>query len=1273
MRQKKHVLPAGKQILSLLLTLAIALSLLLTTALATGENSTVQWAGAMNFNDANNHVTNIASVTSVNDTELKWAYALNTTTDVWGAYYAGQTVIVGDYLYATGGGKLHKVDIKTGEGEILNNDAGTTVNYYDYLCYADGVLILATQTKLEAFSLEGKSLGSVAGSYGFYHPVQYHGGYVICNGYIYKLVRNGDSVTFTQIGSSAIGGDTFNWSSGVFLNDLFYVVAKQTVYAVDYMTGQVKYSYVFDEKRTATSNTQGGAAYDVTTGRLFWGTYTYNTDIHSIKINSDGSIDSSSYLSANAGQKSICTPAVYNGRVYLAGQSGKISVLNANTLETIYTASTGESKIQSTPILSTANNSVRVYVQGYKGNLYVLADGETSGEVTQVATAINYTGVKYANAFEQIAMDNSGNIYCYNESGYLFCYGKSACAVPQFTTDLSTTQVKLAEDSTANALKVEATVSDDGTLSYQWQSSADKLAWTDIGDANESSYTPPTDTVGTAYYRCVVTNTKGENAAKATSSVAEVLVKVLGMDATLTDIKVSLSNAFGSSAKTISPTFSSDKTAYLAADIAATAANTAARVWAKPTDSNATISFTALYNVGKSTSAAYEDGTELTKTATTSGTGAGYFRTGTLYYGSLSGYAAVKITVTAEDGEHQKDYVVVYANSEDSVTTPMATEISLSKTTLSLANAEVTETLSATVKGQIGTGDCAVTWTSSNEAVATVSESGVVSYVSNGTATITASSGLASASCEAFCGTAAEPISVYVTIADKGEVVMGYQAITVTDRDLSGDFTVDEVLYAAHEAAYTGGAAAGYASYMGDWGPAISKLWGDTSYCFGYWNDHASCYSLADTVKANGYVVAFVYKNSDWSDAYSKFTADTCTTTVETAFRLKLQNVTAYDTESYAPIFSDLSGASLTVYDSSFTAIDSSKYSVADNGDGSYSVTISNAGTYYVVASSTEPQTVPAVCKVTVNAKQDGTTTPDSITVYISITDPDGKTYLSKTKYTVEVGTTVYELLCKTGLNITTSTSTSYGVYIEAIEGLGEFDEGNESGWMYSVNGNYPEYSSDSYELSDGDYVKWLYTRELGEDISGGVSAGAVTAEDREAAREAKALINSIGTVTKDSANAIKAAREAYDSLTDKQKALVPNYDVLTAAEAEYAKLTNSIIFTDVPEGAWYTDALLWAVKNGITTGSGATTFSPDMNCTRSQMVMFLWRAAGCPKSTLTDHDFTDVPKGAWYTDALLWAVENGITTGSSATTFSPDTSCTRSQMVTFLYRCFAE
>ena len=108
--------------------------------------------------------------------------------------------------------------------------------------------------------------------------------------------------------------------------------------------------------------------------------------------------------------------------------------------------------------------------------------------------------------------------------------------------------------------------------------------------------------------------------------------------------------------------------------------------------------------------------------------------------------------------------------------------------------------------------------------------------------------------------------------------------------------------------------------------------------------------------------------------------------------------------------------------------------------------------------------------------------------------------------------------------------------------------------------------------------------------------------------------------------------------------------------------------FTDVKESDWFYAPVMWAVQSGVTGGKTATTFAPNEGCTRAQVVTFLWAANGKPMPETTDNPFTDIKEGDWYYNAVLWAVENGITGGTSEHTFSPNATCTRAQIATFLW-----
>ena len=184
---------------------------------------------------------------------------------------------------------------------------------------------------------------------------------------------------------------------------------------------------------------------------------------------------------------------------------------------------------------------------------------------------------------------------------------------------------------------------------------------------------------------------------------------------------------------------------------------------------------------------------------------------------------------------------------------------------------------------------------------------------------------------------------------------------------------------------------------------------------------------------------------------------------------------------------------------------------------------------------------------------------------------------------------------------------------------------------------------------------------------------GTVTASHKSAAKDTAVTL----TVTPDKGYVLDTltvldSKDKAVKLTEKNGKFtftMPAGKVTVSAAFKATAPASENPFTDVPSGAYYEDAVIWAVKKGITSGTSATTFNPDGSCTRAQAVTFLWRAAGSPEPKSAAMPFTDVPAGSYFEKAVLWAVENGITKGTSDTTFSPDASCTRAQIVTFLWR----
>lgn len=222
-----------------------------------------------------------------------------------------------------------------------------------------------------------------------------------------------------------------------------------------------------------------------------------------------------------------------------------------------------------------------------------------------------------------------------------------------------------------------------------------------------------------------------------------------------------------------------------------------------------------------------------------------------------------------------------------------------------------------------------------------------------------------------------DPIHVSVTIANKGSAVMLQKSVTVTDINKNGIFDVDDALYAAHESGFEGGASAGYASAYSQWGLGITMLWGDTSGSFGYWLNDASCWSLEDAVAEGDHLIAFVYSDgTTWSDAYAKFEKNSYTSISGTAITAKLE-IAGYDS-NWNTVFSAHSGAKISVCDSNGKAL-TDGFSVQDNADGTYTVTVEKEGCYYLVATGNDPLIVPAVCALTVQKATDVPPTGDGI------------------------------------------------------------------------------------------------------------------------------------------------------------------------------------------------------------------------------------------------------------------------------------------------------
>ncbi len=204
-----------------------------------------------------------------------------------------------------------------------------------------------------------------------------------------------------------------------------------------------------------------------------------------------------------------------------------------------------------------------------------------------------------------------------------------------------------------------------------------------------------------------------------------------------------------------------------------------------------------------------------------------------------------------------------------------------------------------------------------------------------------------------------DSVTVYVTVANKGELVAAQVEVNVTDIDNDGAFTVNDALYALHESVYDGGAEEGYSYYIHkDYGLSLGKLWGDTSGNFGYYVNNASCWGLADVVEDGDYLNAFVYTDTKfYSDTYCFFSEYKVTADKGTEIELTLSGA-GYD-ENWNPITVPVAGAEITV--------DGVSTGVITDENGRATITIDKSGDYIISAVSSSKIIVPPVCTADVN------------------------------------------------------------------------------------------------------------------------------------------------------------------------------------------------------------------------------------------------------------------------------------------------------------------
>lgn len=307
-----------------------------------------------------------------------------------------------------------------------------------------------------------------------------------------------------------------------------------------------------------------------------------------------------------------------------------------------------------------------------------------------------------------------------------------------------------------------------------------------------------------------------------------------------------------------------------------------------------------------------------------------------------------------------------------------------------------------------------------------------------------------------------------------------------------------------------------------------------------------------------------------------------------------------------------------------FTGESLSEPVVLSHGVRSTALELEKGENNYTLTVSSEDESNSKSYQIKVNkASSSSSSSSADISVSFSITGLDGKSVIKQQNVKIPKKSTVKYLtemmLGNAGIDYVTD-----GTYISEINGLAEFDKGDNSGWLYRVNGTISNQSYANKTLSSGDVVKWFYTEDY--------------------------------TKEKDF--------ESFQSNSSSSSSNKKNHD---SSSSSTATSTNN--FSDVASGAWYEDAVSFVTQRKLFNGISETSFAPEEAMTRAMLVTVLYRLDAGNSFASASSRYTDVDASAWYASALAWATENGIVNGINETEFAPNLNITREQIASILYR----
>lgn len=1309
-------------------------------------------------NPENMGIINSETPTSAETAVLKWAEKYGTG---WAAAPT-PPLIINDALYIAVSDKVLKIDKVTGEkiqeSEALEGKVGFALNP---ITYGNGMFFVTIGEgrvqALRADTLESlwvsENLGSKAQTIS---PVIYH------DGYVYTGVWNSETEIGTYFCLSVTDEELekkteiklnswklnhnggFYWA-GAYVTDNYLIVGSDdgspaniytdtaVLYSINPTTGAVLDTIggiKGDIRSSVSFDKETNKAYFATKGGLFC----------TVKVNDNGTFDHDTFKSLDLGGMCTGTPLVYNDRAYIGSSSGndqfgpgKLNVidLSKESPELAYAAGLPGYPQASALLSSAYGDTAYVYItyNNLPGGIYVIEDkiGQTSAKGYDLFIP-DKEQQQYSIA--SLVADSDGTIYYKNDSCYLIAVENNTAYLKDLSADkgnfdksftAGNLNYELVVPIDTNVVTLNAIPCDGGTISFNGSESPSvELA---DGKANVT-----------------ITVINGTDIREYKISIREA-----SNNTELSELNVNESNTYNSGNKVLTPVFENEKSTYGCFGI--TSSRTFVNLWPTAKIDKASVKVYAVSNIRASD--IQNDGTiNVTSTINNHNRYALYFADG-------SKPIVVRIVVTAEDGVTKKDYKLIITK-ESAAAVSYASKITLDKSIVDISSGGTTK-LSATLSDMIGTGAQEIPyWYSSDEDVATVDQDGTVTVKKGGSAIINVKGALTSASCTVNSDTDTDTVIIAAydyTAVDAGlsgassngkimeksikitDSMSAKEAILSAFNEENIEIIIQDTMYGPYIssvnklAAGTGGGMSGWLlNYNNDdfsnLGLETIKLKNEDRLVLHYSvNPDASTDDVGNGWYGLPIVNSFTLqgqkvvmsKETSYDELYNPTTTYYIQSQQET--KVKMQGDGTEENPFIIPI-SLPTKTNLSALTAEYTTSLNPHYRIVTGLDGEQNYT--NGLKFSINTLGGKYKTYYNVLIKELDDEDNGGGNPSTpaksyITLSIDKKTIDKGYVLSPTKVEITEGESVWNVFKRVLDNKNIDYDYSFhekynSVYIESIDGDGEFDHGSGSGWMYNVNGWYPNYGASLYELEDGDVVQWRYTTDLGADLGEDITKWdskisisgikdneevteekitvTITAKDGNGKRivptvqlngkiingtndkytlELKEGTNKLSVTAKDSMDNEATEELSIKYVKDGSAGGGANNTGGQNSSSNTAADNLSIYNDEAMISSWAKDLINKATSLGIVQGHN-NMFNPKSNITRAEFIKIIASVLNLDVTAEKSIEFTDVSTNDWFYPHINAAYRANIVTGTG-NEFRPNDNITREQMAVIIVR----